>query len=92
MPAGPLAASVQPGAIVDVWAARELENNQFGAPAVIVGGAIVVRLVTSDSIVSRSQVNGLEVLVPRTRIARVLDAVANSDAISIVPASAPVGR
>ena len=92
MPAGPLAASVQPGAVVDVWAARELENNQFGAPAVIVGGAIVVRLVTSDSIVSRSQLSGVEVLVPRNRIARVLDAIANSDAISVVPAAVPAGR
>ena len=91
MPAGPLAASVRPGAVVDVWAARELENKQFGPPAVIVSGAIVVRLVTSDSIVSRSQLSGLEVLVPRNRIARVLDAVANTDAISVVPASAQVG-
>ncbi len=91
-PAGPLAASVEPGASIDLWAARELENHQFGAPVVIVSNAVVVRLVTSDSIVARSQLTGLEVLVPRARVARVLDALANGDVISVVPASLPVGR
>lgn len=91
-PAGPLAASVEPGAAVDVWAARELESHQFGAPVVIVANAIVVRLVRSDSIVAKSQLTGLEVLVPRARVARVLDALANGDVISVVPASLPVGR
>lgn len=91
-PAGPLAASVQPGATVDVWAARELDNHQFGAPVVIVSNAIVVRLVKSDSIVAKSQLTGLEVLVPRARVARVLDALANGDVISVVPATVPVGR
>jgi flagella basal body P-ring formation protein FlgA len=91
-PAGPLAASVEPGASIDLWAARELENHQFGAPVVIVSNAIVVRLVTSDSIVAKSQLTGLEVLVPRSRVARVLDALANGDVISVVPASLPVGR
>jgi flagella basal body P-ring formation protein FlgA len=90
-PAGPLAASVGPGATVDVWAARELENRQFGAPVVIVSNAIVVRLVNSDSIVAKSQLTGLEVLVPRARVARVLDALANGDVISVVPATLPVG-
>jgi flagella basal body P-ring formation protein FlgA len=90
-PAAPLAASVGPGATVDVWAARELENRQFGAPVVIVSNAIVVRLVNSDSIVAKSQLTGLEVLVPRSRVARVLDALANGDVISVVPVTLPVG-
>ena len=87
---GSLAASVQPGARVDVWAAPELEGGRFGPPAVIAGGATVVRLVTSDSIVAASQTTAVEVLVPTSRIARVLEAAANSDALSIVPSSIPV--
>jgi hypothetical protein len=59
---------------------------------VIVSNAIVVRLVKSDSIVAKSQLTGLEVLVPRARVARVLDALANGDVISVVPATVPVGR
>ncbi|MCU1411290.1 MAG: hypothetical protein JWR04_1997 [Rhodoglobus sp.] len=87
---GSLAASVQPGTRVDVWAAPELEGGRFGPPAVIAGGATVVRLVTSDSIVSASETTAVELLVPKSRIARVLEAAANADALSIVPAAIPV--
>ena len=88
--AGTLAASVRPGALVDVWASREEEGGRFGPPAVIVSGATVVRLVQSDSIVSGGGSTAVEVLVPKARIARVLEAAANSDAVSIVPAGVPV--
>ena len=88
--AGTLAASVQPGSLVDVWASREEEGGRFGPPAVIVSGATVVRLVESDSIVSGGGSTAVEVLVPKARIARVLEAAANSDAVSIVPAGVPV--
>lgn len=84
-----LAASVQPGSVVDVWSAEETESNHFGPPAVIVPGATVVRLVKSDSIVAADQAVGIEVLVPKSKIARVLEAVANDDAISVVPATMP---
>ncbi|MBX3099020.1 MAG: hypothetical protein KF761_05520 [Salinibacterium sp.] len=87
---GALAASVQSGSVVDVWAARESEAGRFGPPAVIVSGAIVVRLVESESIVVGGQTTAVEVLVPTSRIARVLEATANSDAVSIVPAAIPV--
>ena len=86
---GQLAASVQPGSIVDVWASREVDSGQFGPPAVIVPGATVVRLVTSDSIVAAAQATGIEVLVPKSKIARVLEALANDDAISVVPSGIP---
>ncbi|MEP6482143.1 MAG: SAF domain-containing protein [Rhodoglobus sp.] len=84
-----LAASVQPGSVVDVWAAREVENGQFGPPTVIVAGASVVRLLESDSIVAAHETTGIEVLVPKAKIARVLEALANDDAISVVPAGLP---
>lgn len=87
---GALAASVQPGSVVDVWAARESEGGRFGPPAVIVSGAIVVRLVESESIVAGGQTTAVEVLVPTSRIARVLEATANADAVSIVPAAIAV--
>ena len=87
---GTLAASVQPGSLVDVWAAREREGGGFGPPVVIASGATVVRLVESESIVSGGATTAVEVLVPKSRIARVLEAAANSDAVSIVPAAIPV--
>ena len=86
---GALAASVQPASVVDIWAARESEGGGFGPPVAIVSAATVVRLVESASIVSGADTTGIEVLVPRSKLARVLEAIANDDAVSIVPASLP---
>lgn len=88
---GGLAASIAPGSVVDVWAAHEGESGDFAEPAVIVTGAIVVRLVETSTIVSGGEVTGIEVLVPRTRIAAVLEAVANEASMSIVAATLPIG-
>ena len=87
---GQLAASVQPGSPVDVWASHEGENGAFGPPVVIVAGANVVRLIESDSFVASDRTTGIEVLVPKSHVARLLEAVANDDAIAVVPATVPV--
>lgn len=86
---GSLAESVQPTALIDVWAAREMEGGSFGPPAAIVTAATVVRLVESDSIVSGGDAVAVEVLVPKSKLARVLEAIANGDAVSIVPSNLP---
>ncbi len=86
---GALSEAVQPTSLVDVWATRELENGEFGPPVAIVSGGTVVRLVQSESIVGGGQTTAIEVLVPRSKLARVLEATANGDAISIVPAGLP---
>lgn len=86
---GALAASIEPGSTVDVWSAREIANGQFGPPVVIVSGATVVRLVTSETIMAGGESVAVEVLVPKSQVARVLEAVSNSDAMSIVPADIP---
>ncbi len=87
---GQLAKSVSAGAVVDVWAAHEVQNQEFGAPAVLVSAATVVRLVETAGIIADDSGGSVEVLVPRTKVARVLEAIANEDAISLVPASIPV--
>jgi hypothetical protein len=88
---GALAASVGPGSPVDIWSAPAVEGG-YAEPLVIVPGATVVRLVETRTIVSGGAVTGVEVLVPRARIAAVLAAVANDASISIVPASIPLDR
>jgi hypothetical protein len=87
---GQLPGSVQPGATVDLWAARKGELSSFGAPSVIVSGATVVRVIEAEGLVASGDVTTLALLVPRTRIARVLEAVANVDALSVVPVSLPI--
>lgn len=87
---GQLASAIQPGSTVDVWAASAAENGEFVSPSAIVTAAGVVRLVATDGIVGAGETTAVEILVPRSRVARVLEALANGDAVSVVPASLPV--
>ena len=87
--AGQLPASVGPGSTVDLWAASQQETSSFGPPSVIVSGAMVVRQLESDGLVSSGDASSLELLVPRSKIARVLEAIANEDALSVIPSSIP---
>lgn len=87
---GRLPESVGVGSTVDVWAARSEDGGGFGAPSVVVPGATVVRLVETDTIVAGGEISAVEVLVPRTRVARLLEALANDAAISVVPTSIPL--
>ena len=86
---GQLADSIAPGAVVDLWAANHEESTTFGPPSIIVTGATVVRQVESEGLVASGDVSSLELLVPRSKIARVLEAIANEDALSAIPASLP---
>jgi hypothetical protein len=86
---GALASAIDSGSTVDIWAAREGDAGEFGPPSVMVSSATVVRLVETQSIVARGETTAVEVLVPKTRVARVLQAIANDDAISIVPVTLP---
>lgn len=85
-----LPASIGPTAVVDVWSASETERGEFGPPAVLAPSATVVRVIESTGFVAGSQSSGVELLVSRDRLARVLEAVANGDALSLVPVSIPV--
>jgi hypothetical protein len=85
-----LSASVKAGATVDLWASPQLEGGAFGPPVVIVPSASVVRLLEESGIVVDETSAAVEVLVPKYRIARVLEAIANDDALSLVPVSLAV--
>ncbi|CAN5282052.1 flagellar protein FlgA [soil metagenome] len=85
---GQLSGSIVAGATADVWAAPKTEDG-FGAPVVIVPTATVVRLVKPAGIVVDDSSGSVEVLVPKQTVARLLEAVADQDALSLVPAALP---
>lgn len=88
-PQGGLSGTVATGASVDVWASAEAEDGSYAAPGVIISGAVVVRLLEDDSLVSAAHGNAIELLVPRSRVARLLEAMANGDVLSVIPAHLP---
>ncbi|PPL20163.1 SAF domain-containing protein [Microterricola pindariensis] len=83
---GDIAAAVAPGAPVDLWAAEQLEHGRFGPPAVILSAAEVVRVIDGGGILG-GQGRSVELRLPTAKVAAVLQAVANGDALSLVPAS-----
>lgn len=88
---GELAASVVPGSAVDVWSAALKGQNRYAPPVVLVGGATVVRVIQSDGLVAQREGRSVEVRVPGSKVAAVLESLANNDAISLVPARAADG-
>ncbi len=87
-----LSGSIEPGTVVDVWSAAMTDDHRFGPPAVLVGSATVVRVIEAHGLIADRQATSVELLVPRDRIARVLQATADGDAVSLVPVSVPVTR
>jgi hypothetical protein len=88
---GQLGAAIGPGSLVDIWAAAAEEGERIPTPDVIVEGAVVVRLLSSESIVAGRQTTAVEVLIPRDGTGRLLEVIANADALSVVAADLPVG-
>ena len=97
--------AVAPGAVVDLWAAASARSassaapatqvadgsSATSAPAVLVAGATVVRVLDDDgSFSAGAQGSSIEVLVPRTKVARLLEAIADEDALAALPAGLPI--
>jgi hypothetical protein len=74
------------GAVVELWAAPALEQGAFGTPAILVADATVAAVEEADSLLG-ARGSTLELVVPRSDVAAVLQAVAASAALSIVPAA-----
>jgi len=96
---------VVPGARVDLWSAARSglsgTNGEdppptggaaYDAPAVLVPGAVVVRVTQDKQFVGSGATTSVELLVARDSTADVLDAIANGAALSIVPVDLPLGR
>ncbi|WP_458041120.1 MULTISPECIES: SAF domain-containing protein [Bacteria] len=72
------------GSVVELWASPVLEQGVFGTPAILVADATVGAVDEADSLLG-ARGSTLELVVPRSDVAAVLQAVAASSALSIVP-------
>ncbi len=85
---GALPSELDVGSTVDVWAATELEQGGFEPPAVLVADAQIAGLHEPEGMVASSSVVSVELLIPREKVAALLQALASGDAIDLVPARA----
>ena len=68
-------------------------GTDAGAPSVLVSGATVVKVLDDSGGFSvASAGSSVEVLVPRTRVARLLEAIAQKAALAVVPAGIPIAE
>ena len=64
-----------------------------GAPSVLVSGATVVKVLDDSGGFSVANAgSSVEVLVPRSRVARLLEAIAQKAALAVVPAGIPIAE
>lgn len=95
--AGPVSTVVETGSLVDVWSVAldqgQLDDGRSGTPVVLASQATVVRVLEDETLIAGSSgaASTVEVLVPRTRVARLLQAIANGDALAVVPSGLPLG-
>jgi hypothetical protein len=87
-----LAGSLGPGSLVDVWGARTTGQGQFAPPTVIVGSASVVRVVESTGLIADGTGQSVEILVPKGKVATMLESISNQDSIALVPVNAVLGN
>jgi hypothetical protein len=85
---GALPSELQMGSTVDVWAAGELEQGGFEPPAVLVADAQIAGIHEPEGMVASSAGVSVELLIPREKVAALLQALAAGDAIDLVPARA----
>jgi hypothetical protein len=84
---GPVAGAVAAGAVADVWGAHAANDRNYTPPLVLVSGAIVVSVSRDEALVADRRSVSVELRVPQSRVARVLQAIADGQVISVVPAS-----
>jgi hypothetical protein len=96
--AGPVSTVVETGTLVDVWGVTLLDGDssgraETGTPVVLASQATVVRVLEDETLIAGAggSASTVEVLVPRTRVARLLQAIAHGDALAVVPSGLPLG-
>ena len=84
---GALPSGLGAGATVDVWSARQIERDRYQPPAVLVAGAEIAGIQEPEGMVDSGGAS-VELLIPREKVAALLEALAAGDAIDLVPARA----
>lgn len=88
---GRLSTGLEAGSVVDVWSAALVDSGVYGPPSVLVGQATIVRILEPTGLIQSDGGRSVEVLVPKEKVAAVLGAVANEEAMSLVAVNTPIG-
>lgn len=89
-PAIPVSGTITAGSVVDLWAAEPSSDGRLvDPPWVLVADAVVVDVVVETGFASAGRAVTVELLIPRTRLAIVLQTITDRGELSVVPAGIP---
>jgi hypothetical protein len=83
----PLSSDVTSGEKVDVWASIAAGQGLYAPPAVLVSKATVVKVTENTTVGIGGTSFDVELIVPRTSVASVLEASANGDHMALLLSS-----
>lgn len=81
-------ATIEPGSSVELWSAPQIERGVFDEPRVLVSEATVAAVREADTVMGQAAAS-LEIVLDRADVAAALGAIADGDALSVVPTAAP---
>lgn len=84
--ATPLPQGIELGSKIDLWSAMAAGQGVFATPTVLVESAELIDEIEPEGITAFEQGTMVELLIPQDSVAAVLEAQANKDAMSVVPA------
>jgi hypothetical protein len=76
--------SLRVGTRVEVWSAPQTERGKFDAPRILVPEATVAAIASDDAVLGAAA-GALELVIPHADVPDTLAALANGDAVSVVP-------
>ncbi len=81
----PLSSDATEGSTVDVWSSMAAGQGVFGPPGVIISGAQIAHITEATGLAASTGGVRVEIVVPQSKVAALLESQANGDAISLVP-------
>lgn len=82
---GGLPTELGAGSAVELWASQESSPGSYGAPVMASANAIVARILPREGTLSSSQVDRVELLLPKPEIPALLAVINNDARLALVP-------
>lgn len=90
--AGGLPAELGAGSAVELWSSLESSPGTYGAPALTSANAIVARILPQEGTLSSSQIDRVELLVPKPEVPALLAVINNDARLALIPIFLEKGR
>lgn len=82
---GGLPTELGPGSAVELWSSQETSPGTYGAPVLTSASAVVAKILPREGTLSSSQVDRVELLLPKSEIPALLAVISNDSRLALIP-------